>query len=278
MANAYLNGEFLPIEECKISVLDRGFIFGDAIYELIPVYNSKPFYLSAHLKRLNRSLEQTKITNPHSEDQWINIIQQLIDKSGLQQLSVYIQISRGVAPRDHAFPVNVMPTVFAMTNPWPSVSEDMYTQGLSAVTVDDMRWDRCDIKVTSLLANVMKKQQAIEHGAHEAILVRDGKVLEGSATNVFIVKNEKVSTAPKDHLILPGITRDVVVELLSELNIPLTESAITQQELNNADEVWITSSTKECVPVTRVDDQAIGTGKPGELWARVFAAYQQRKN
>lgn len=278
MSIAYLNGEFLPMEECKISVLDRGFIFGDAIYELIPVYNSKPFYLSAHLKRLNRSLEQTKITNPYSEDQWINIIQQLINKSGLQQLSVYIQISRGVAPRDHAFPVNVTPTVFAMSNPWPPVSEDMYTQGLSAVTVEDMRWDRCDIKVTSLLANVMKKQQAIEHGAHEAILVRDGKVLEGSATNVFVVKNGKVSTAPKDHLILPGITRDVVVELLGELNIPLTESAATQQELNNADEVWITSSTKECVPVTRIDDQAIGTGKPGELWARVFAAYQQRKN
>jgi len=278
MAIAYLNGEFLPIEECKISVLDRGFIFGDAIYELIPVYNSKPFYLGAHLKRLNRSLQQTKINNPHTQDQWLDIIQQLIDKSGLQQLSVYIQISRGVAPRDHAFPVNVIPTVFGMINPWPSVSEEMYTQGLSALTVDDMRWDRCDIKVTSLLANVMKKQQAIEHNAHEAILVRDGKVLEGSATNVFIVKDGNVSTAPKDHLILPGITRDVVVELLGELNIPLTEYAVTQQELNNADEVWITSSTKECAPVTRVNNQAIGTGKPGELWGKVFTAFQQRKN
>ena len=277
MSIAYLNGEYLPIEECKISVLDRGFIFGDAIYELIPVYRSKPFYLDAHLKRLYRSLDQIQINNPHSEQQWTEIIKQLIDKSGLEQLYVYIQVTRGVAPRDHAFPANTAPTVFGMIGPWPPMNEDMLTKGLSVLTVNDMRWDRCDIKVTSLLANVMKKQEAIEHQAHEAILVRDGQVLEGSATNVFIVKNGEVTTAPKNHLILPGITRDLVVELIHELNIPLKEQAATETDLAQADEVWITSSTKECLPVTRVNNMPVGSGKPGELWKKVFDAYQLRK-
>ena len=277
MSIAYLNGEYLPIEECKISALDRGFIFGDAIYELIPVYQSKPFYLAAHLKRLFRSLDQTQIVNPYSEQQWTEIIQQLIDQSGLEQLSIYLQVSRGVAPRDHTFPANTSPTVFAMTNPWPQVDDDLYQRGLSVVTVEDMRWDRCDIKVTSLLANVMKKQEAVEKNAHEAILVRNGSVLEGSATNVFIVKGGAVTTAPKDHLILPGITRDVVVEILHELDITLTEQAATLQQLNDADEVWITSSTKECAPVTQVDNHAVGVGKPGAVWQQVFNAFQQRK-
>ncbi len=277
MAIAYLNGEYLPIEECKISVLDRGFIFGDAIYELIPVYHSKAFCLKAHIKRLYRSLDQVDIHNPHNEQQWGDIIQQLIDQSGLQQLSVYLQVSRGVAARDHAYPANTPPTVFGMTNPWPSASEDMYTHGLNAVTVEDMRWDRCDIKVTSLLANVMKKQYAVEQQAHEAILVRDGYVLEGSATNVFIVKDGQVKTAPKDNLILPGITRDVVVEILQDLALPLIEQAATIQELKQADEIWITSSTKECVPVTRVDNQSVGSGQPGTMWKQVFTAFQQRK-
>lgn len=277
MSIAYLNGDFQSIEECKISALDRGFIFGDAIYELIPVYNSKPFYLDAHLKRLFRSMDQINIQNPHGEQQWQQIIQQLIDQSGMQQLSVYLQVTRGVAPRDHAYPQNTSPTVFGMTNPWPNASEDTYTKGLSVVTAEDMRWDRCDIKVTSLLANVMKKQYAVEQNAHEAILVRDGYVLEGSATNVFIVKNGQVKTAPKNNLILPGITRDVVVEALKEQNIPLAEKAATIQELKDADEVWITSSTKECAPVTMVDKQVVASGKPGPLWKQVFDAFQRRK-
>jgi len=277
MSTAYLNGEYQPLEECKISVLDRGFIFGDAIYELIPVYDSKPFYLSAHLKRLFRSMDQVNIANPYSKQQWMDIIQHLIDESGLQKLSVYLQVTRGVAPRDHAFPTETPPTVFGMTNPWPQTNEDIYANGASVVTVEDMRWDRCYIKVTSLLANVMKKQEAIEHQAHEAILVRDGYVLEGSSTNVFVVKNDEVNTAPKNNMILPGITRDVVVDILHELNVPLIEQAVAKQELKDADEVWITSSTKECVPVTQIDGQAVNTGKPGELWKRVFDAYQQCK-
>ena len=277
MSLAYLNGEFVPLEECKVSVLDRGFIFGDAIYELIPVYNKKPFYLQAHLDRLKRSLDQVQISNPKNDSQWLDLIDQLIQSSGLDQLSVYIQVTRGVAPRDHAFPPNTSPTVFAMTNAWPSVNDDMYVKGLSAVTVADMRWDRCDIKVTSLLANVLKKQEAVSDAAHEAIFIRDGLVLEGSATNVFIVKNGEVNTAPKNHMILPGITRDVVVDILKENNIPSIEDAATLEQLNDADEVWITSSTKECAPVTSIDGKPIGSGQPGELWKKVFKLFQQKK-
>ena len=207
---AYLNGEYLPLEECKVSVLDRGFIFGDAIYELIPVYHFKPFYLQAHLARLARSLNQIKISNPHTDDVWGEIISSLIKQSELTQLSVYLQVTRGVAKRDHAFPANISPTVFAMTNAWPAANPDMYEKGLTVVTAQDTRWDRCDIKATSLLANVMKKQQAVESNADEAILIRDGYALEGSATNVFVVKDGRVMTAPKNNLILPGITRDAL--------------------------------------------------------------------
>ena len=274
---AYLNGDYLPIEECKVSVLDRGFIFGDAIYELIPVYQSKPFCLEAHLARLARSLDQTKISNPYTNEVWTQVINNLINESGLTHLSVYLQVTRGVAKRDHAFPSNTAPTVFAMTNAWPEMNSDMHEKGLSVVTVDDMRWDRCDIKATSLMANIMKKQQAVESDADEAVLIRDGYVLEGSSTNVFIVKGNQVLTAPKNNLILPGITRDVVVELLNDNNIALLEQAPTKQQLEQADEVWITSSTKECAPVTTVDGSPVGNGKPGELWRKVHSLYQERK-
>lgn len=277
MSLAYLNGDFLPIEECKVSVLDRGFIFGDAIYELIPVYNKKPFYLQSHLNRLKRSLDQVQIKNPNNDASWLELINRLIEHSGLDKLSVYIQVTRGVAPRDHAFPTNVTPTVFAMTNPWPPIDDDMYVKGLTAVTVPDMRWDRCDIKVTSLLANVLKKQEAVTGAAQEAIFIRDGYVLEGSATNVFVVKDGKVNTAPKNNMILPGITRDVVVDLLHENNIPLEEEAVTKEQLYEADEVWITSSTKECVPVTTIDANPVGDGQPGVLWKKVFNYFQQKK-
>ena len=277
MSVAYLNGEYRPLEECKVSVLDRGFIFGDAIYELIPVYNTKPFFLQAHLERLQRSLSQIDITNPYDESAWKDIIHTLIERSELQDLYVYIQVTRGVAPRDHAFPPNTPPTVFGMIGTWPKQDPSFYTKGLTAITVEDTRWDRCDIKVTSLLANVMKKQQAVEGNAHEAIFIRDGYVLEGSATNVFVVKDGQVTTAPKNNLILPGITRDVVVQLINENNIPLTEQAPTATQLNSADEVWITSSTKECLPVTTLNSQPVANGQPGEWWKKVYNLFQAAK-
>ena len=277
MSIAYLNGEYLPLQECKISVLDRGFIFGDAIYELLPVYAGKPFFLDAHLQRLQRSLAQIEITNPYNESDWEKIINTLIERSGLQELYVYLQVTRGVAPRDHAFPPDTPPTVFGMIGAWPKQDESFYSKGLTAVTVEDTRWDRCDIKVTSLLANCMKKQHAVEREAHEAIFIRDGVVLEGSATNVFIVENGKVLTAPKNNLILPGITRDVVVHLLNENNISLIEQAPTEAQLIQADEIWITSSTKECMPVTTLNNQPVANGQPGEIWKKVYALFQAAK-
>ena len=277
MSIAYLNGEYLPLEECKVSVLDRGFIFGDAIYELLPVYAGKPFFLDAHMQRLRRSLSQIEISNPYNENEWYKIIDTLIKRSGLQELYVYLQVTRGVAPRDHAFPPNTPPTVFGMIGAWPKQNESFYSKGLTAVTVEDTRWDRCDIKVTSLLANCMKKQHAVEHSAHEAIFIRDGKVLEGSATNVFTVKNGQVMTAPKNNLILPGITRDIVVQLLNENNIPITEQAPTEEQLINADEIWITSSTKECMPVTTLNNKPVANGRPGAIWEKVYTLFQAAK-
>lgn len=277
MSIAYLNGQYLPLEECKIPVLDRGFIFGDAIYELLPVYAKKPFYLESHLRRLYRSLQQTDIENPYNEEEWVLIINTLIEKSGLNDLYVYIQVTRGVAPRDHAFPPDTPPTVFAMIGAWPKQDSKFYREGLTAITVEDMRWGRCDIKVTSLLANVMKKQQAVESSAHEAIFIRDGKILEGSATNVFVVKDGKVWTAPTNHMILPGISRDVVVQLMSENNIPFEETAPSEEQIKTADEVWITSSTKECMPVTTLNGQPVGNGQPGPLWKQVFDLFQTAK-
>lgn len=277
MSTAYLNGAYLPLDECKVSVLDRGFIFGDAIYELLPVYAKQPFYLASHLQRLYRSMAQIDIANPYDDEEWALIINTLIEKSGMHDLYVYIQVTRGVAPRDHAFPPNTPPTVFAMIGDWPKQDPKFYSEGLTAITVEDMRWGRCDIKVTSLLANVMKKQQAVESSAHEAIFIRDGNVLEGSATNVFVVKDVRVLTAPTNHMILPGISRDVVVQLLKENNIPLEETAPTEEQLNHADEVWITSSTKECMPVTTLNDKPVGDGKPGALWKKVFELFQAAK-
>ncbi len=278
MSLAYLNGDFRALEECHVSVLDRGFIFGDAVYELIPVYNNKPFQLARHLQRLARSMNEIAIQMPYDDQQWQTIIQSLIDHYEQDQCSVYIQITRGVAARDHAYPKSVTPTIFVMVNPWPKVLDTYLTQGLSAVTREDIRWHRCDIKVTSLLANVMMKQQAVEQQAHETLLVRDGVVLEGSSSNVFVVQGGQVFTAEKNNLILPGITRDVVIDLLQQCSIPLIEQAISIEDLSGVDEIWITSSTKECLPVTQLNGQAVGNARPGKLWRQVYDAFQTMKS
>ena len=278
MSIAYLNGVYQDLESCKVSVLDRGFIFGDAIYELIPVYAGQPFHLQEHLARLTRSLDQINIADPYQKKDWLDLINALIEKSGLANLYVYIQVTRGVAARDHAFPAQVEPTVFAMIGKWPEINENVFVDGVKAITVADMRWDRCDIKVTSLLANVLMRQQAISESAQEAIFIRDGHVLEGAATNIFVVSQGKVFTAPKNNLILPGITRNVVVNLLQENNIEFSELAPTEQQLQEAEEVWLTSSTKECLPITSINDQAVGKGKPGHLWKQIFDLFQAHKS
>lgn len=277
MSQAYLNGDYMPVEECSIPALDRGFIFGDAIYELIPVYANQPFQLSAHLQRLKNSLQQTGIDNPYTDHAWQQMVNQLIEYEDSSQCSIYIQVTRGVAPRDHAYPSEATPTIFAMVNQWPSLDEKILSQGLSAITVEDIRWHRCDIKATSLLANVMMKQRAIEQHTHEAILVRDGKALEGSSSNVFAVRDGCVYTAPKNNLVLPGITRDVVIDCVRTCHIALQEVAVTIEDLITADEIWLTSSTKECLPVTQLNQQQVGDAQPGPVWRQVYDTFQKLK-
>ena len=274
---AFLNGKYLPLEECTISVLDRGFIFGDGVYELLTVYRNKPFYIEQHLARLQRSLTEIKIADPYSEKEWRELIARLIEESEHEDLAIYIQVTRGVAPRDHFFPQAIQPTVFAMANVLPLVPKQQLENGVELITSDDIRWQRCDIKVTSLLANILAKQEAAESFATEAIMIRDNCALEGSASNLFVVKEGVVYTHPKDNLILPGITRDFVLELLGELGIKYIEQRIPKEWLYTADELWITSSTKELLAATKIDQQAVANGMPGKVWKKTYDLYQQRK-
>jgi D-alanine transaminase len=272
----YLNGEFLPAAEAKISVLDRGFIFGDGIYEVIPVYGGRPFRLHHHLERLDHSLAAIRLANPLPHERWQAILEQLVARNGGGDLSLYLQITRGVARRDHGFPPDTQPTLFAMTTPMGAVSEQL-RQGIAAITVEDIRWRWCHIKSTALLPNILLRQQALDAGAAEAIMLRDGLVTEGAASNIFIVRDGVVTTPPKSNLLLPGITRDLVVELCRAHAIPCEERPIAAEELQDAGEIWITSSTKEVVAVVSLDDRPVGEGCPGPLWKQVIELYQHYK-
>ena len=274
---AFLNGEYQPLDECKVSVLDRGFVFGDGIYELLPVYANKPFYLEQHLQRLLRNMAEIRIENPYALNEWKTIIQNLIEQAEHGDLAIYVQVTRGVAPRDHVFPQGGQATVFAMANPLPLLSHDQLQNGVELITSEDIRWQRCDIKVISLLANILAKQDAVQASAVEAIMIRNNNALEGAASNLFIVRDGTVYTHPKDHLILPGITRDFVIELLGELNIECKQQTIPKDWLYSSDEVWITSSTKEVLAATKIDQKVIANGKPGELWHKTYELYQQKK-
>jgi len=268
----YLNGEFLPLGEAKVSVLDRGFLFGDGVYEVIPVYGGKPLRLAEHLERLGNSLAGIRMTPPLSAEQWEAVFQRLIQ--GEEDQSIYLQVTRGVgARRDHAFPPGVAPTVFALCTPIAPIP----ASGVKAITVPDIRWQWCHIKAITLLANVLQRQQAVDEGCAEAILVREGFAIEGAASNLFAVVDGVLLTPPKGHDILPGITRDLVVELAQANAIPLEERKITLAELNRAEEVWVTSSTREVLPIVELDGRAVGSGEPGPIWARMNALYQQRK-
>jgi D-alanine transaminase len=277
----YLNGEWMPIEEAKIPVLDRGFIFGDGIYEVIPVYRRKPFRAAGHLARLARSLASISIPNPYSDARWMELIADLIARQPFENQAVYFQVTRGVAKRDHAFPTEVTPTVFMMSNPLATPSEETYARGVACVTAVDNRWLRCDIKSTSLLGNVLMRQYAAERDAIETIMFRDGHLSEASASNVLIVKNGRIASPQKDHLILGGITLDATIDLAREAGLPLDMRAITEAEVRDADEVWLSSSTKEVLAVTTLDGKPVGhgalAGRPGPMFARMRAAYQAAK-
>jgi D-alanine transaminase len=274
MQNVFLNGEYLPIDQARISVFDRGFTFGDGVYEVFLVYHRKIFRLQEHLERLNNSLTAIYMDNPYSDSQWRELLIKLVMDSPADNQALYLQITRGVSERDHAIDIAEKPTVFAMSKPLP---ERDFSSGIKAIVADDIRWQLCYIKATTLLPSVILRHQASLAGAREAILVKDDSVTEGAASNVFIVIDGVVKTPPKDGRILPGITRDLVVELLNESGVVCQETNITRDELYAAEEIWVTSSTWEIVPVVMLDDTRIGDGRPGQYWERACDIYQQFK-
>lgn len=273
----YLNGKFLPIEQAYVPVLDRGFIFGDGAYEVIPVYSRHAFRLREHLNRLQHSLTGLCITNPYSLDEWSSLLQELITKNEAEDQSLYLHITRGVAPRDHAFPKNATPTVFMMSNPLVTPSKQQCETGVSAVSAVDIRWDRCDIKAIALLPNVLLRQMAVDVGAAETILFRDGILTEGAASNIFAVEKGVILAPPKDKHMLPGITYDLVLELAEANGIPVNIGYFDEARIRAADELWITSSTKEILAITSLDGKTVGKGKPGPLFHRMYDLYQDYK-
>lgn len=283
MNTVYLNGEFMPVEQARVPVMDRGFLFGDGVYEVIPVYGGRLFRFQHHIQRLQNSLDGIRLANPLQDSEWEQLLTRLLEnnavKKGSQQdYSVYLQVTRGVAEkRDHLFPDKVIPTVYASCQPIAAVDPAILEQGISAITLEDNRWLRCNIKAITLLPNVLLRQQAANAGASEAILVRDGQAIEGTASNLFVIQNGTLLTPPKGPQLLPGITRDLVLELAQQQGIPFQETQINTQKLNSADEIWITSSTREIVAVTRLDGQTIGDGKPGPAWHQIMEYYRQYK-
>ena len=276
-STVYLNGEYLPLDKACVPVLDRGFIFGDGVYEVIPVYAGNAFRLQHHLQRLKNSMQAVRITNPHTDDEWNAIINEVVTRNNDGDQSIYLQITRGVAHRDHRFPGDATPTVFVMSNLFDPVPKQQLENGVNAITLDDIRWQYCSIKSIALLPNILLRQQAVEQGAAEAILLRNGEVTEGAASNVFIVKDGVIITPPKTDCLLPGITRDLVVEQAHEHGLTVKEANIKQTELETADEIWLTSSTKEILPVTKLNGQPVGGGKPGPVWQQMYALYQAYK-
>ena len=276
-STVYLNGEYLPLDQACVPVLDRGFIFGDGVYEVIPVYGGKAFRLEHHLQRLKNSMQAVRIANPHSDEEWSAIINGVVAHNNGGDQSIYLQLTRGVARRDHRFPDDITPTVFVMSNLFEPVAKEQLEQGVAAITLDDIRWQYCSIKSIALLPNILLRQRAVEQGAAEAILLRNGEVTEGAASNVFIVNAGVIITPPKTDCLLPGITRDLIVEQAHEHGLAVREAIIKQTELETADEIWLTSSTKEILPVTRLNGQPVGNGQPGKMWHQMYDLYQAYK-
>ena len=280
----YLNGEFMPIAEAKIPVLDRGFIFGDGVYEVIPVYSRRAFRLAEHLRRLQYSLDGIRLKNPHSDSEWTSVINDLVARNSGDDQYLYLHVTRGVAKRDHAFPSPpVRPTVFMMSSPLSVPPASLLKSGVCAVTAQDNRWLRCDIKSIALLPNVLLRQKAVDAGCAETILIRGGTgtegafMTEGAASNIFVVKQGLLLAPPKDNLMLPGITYDVILEIAAANGIPHAVRRIAAAEVFSADELLLTSSTKEVLAVTELDGKPVGTGEPGPIFARLHALYQDFK-
>lgn len=280
----YLNGSWLPLGDAGVSPLDRGFLYGDGVYEVIPVYSRQPFRIDEHLKRLQATLDGIRLANPLAVDAWKAVVSRLVAAAPWEDQSIYLQVTRGADDkRDHAFPpASVQQTVFAFASPLVTPAAEVRARGVGAITVADQRWARCDLKVISLLANVLARQQAVEEGCAEALLIRDGCVKEGAASNVFIVRDGILLAPPKTHQMLPGITYDVILELAERHGQPLEIREIAEAELRAADEVWMTSSTKEILAITTLDGQPVGkgqnAGRPGPAGERMWQWYQEFKN
>ncbi len=278
-AIAYLNGEFLPLAEASISPLDRGFLFADGVYEVIPVYHGRLFRLAGHLQRLVNSLAAIHLECGLEHSDWEALLTELVARNGGGNLAVYLQITRGAPEiRDHNFPAaDIPPTIFAMATLLKPLPEAPYEEGISAITCADIRWGACHIKSIALLANVLARQQAVAQGAADAILVRDGYLTEAAASNVFLVRDGLLLTPRKDERILPGITREIILELAAANGMPCEEKDLPATLLADADEIWLSGSTKEIVPVTTLDGRPVGDGVPGPLWRRMTALYQAYK-
>ncbi|MBW7902021.1 MAG: aminotransferase class IV [Rhodocyclaceae bacterium] len=275
----YLDGDYLPLAAARISPLDRGFLFGDGAYEVIPVYSRRPFRIGEHLARLQYTLDGIRLPNPHTAAEWRERVERIVAAAPFADQSVYLQVTRGADDkRDHAFPPGVPPTVFIFTAPLTTTPDSVRAAGVAAVTALDNRWLRCDLKVVALLANVLARQHAVDQGCAETILLRDGFMIEGAASNIFVVKDGVLLAPPKDHRMLPGITYDVVLELAAGHGVPHQVREIPEAELRAADEVWMTSSTKEVLAITTLDGRPVGGGVPGPLAQRMHGWYQRFKD
>lgn len=274
----WFSGKFMPLADARISPLDRGFLFADGVYEVIPVYAGKLFRLPEHLRRLQYSLDAIRLANPHDNETWRQTLQGLVDKNGGGQQAVYLQVTRGAAEgRDHAFPAGVPATVFAMSSPLAELPETLRENGGKVITLSDIRWHRCDIKSVALLGNILLRQTATDQGCDEAVLIRNGYATEGTASSLFIVHGGTIMTPPKSSDLLPSITRDVLVELAAQHGMPLREERIPEAELHAAEEVWLASSTREVYSITELDGQRVGSGRPGPHWRRMYEAFQELK-
>jgi D-alanine transaminase len=271
----YLNGAWLPLEQARISPLDRGFLFADGVYEVVPVHRGRPFRLREHLQRLDDSLAGIRLANPHSIVEWAAILEQLARAAGGPELLLYLQVTRGAEHgRSHLFPKTVTPTVFAFASEYPVPTAATLERGLRAVTLEDIRWDRCDIKSVALLGNVLLRQEAADRGADEALLVRDGLLLEGSSSTVFLCVGGTLVTPPNDRRILPGTSRDAVLALTKGW-LPSQVCELEAREIANCDEVWVASAGRGVLPVTNVDGEPVGEGRPGPLWTEMYHRLQR---
>ena len=281
----YLNGEFSTLKDAKISVLDRGFIFGDAVYEVVPAYAGKLFRFGQHMARLNRSLAELRIANPLTQDQWRNIALKLIadyadatgEKTENGKQLIYIQVTRGIAMRDHSMLPGLSPTVFVMVNPMTLPDAQQREQGVACVSADDFRWEKAHVKSTSLLGAVFSRQISVDAGALETVMFRGDYLSEAAASNVWVVKNGRVSGPSKDHLVLEGIRYGLIEEMCQAAGIGFELRRISRAEVLAADELLLSSATKEILPITLLDGQSVGMGKPGPVYTKLYAAYQQAK-